>query len=102
MKLKITIIKADYYDEIADKYAIKNLGKCPHHQPGQVFYTDGTTKPEGLCRFAWEPMQEMVESLSKGELVQPHNTWLNDDRIGIFACVDGVRPVISLVEPVEE
>ena len=40
----------------------------------------------------------MVRQLSLGELVQPSGTWLNDDTIGVFACPDGIRPVIFLLE----
>lgn len=29
---------------------------------------------------------------------QPSGTWLNDDTIGVFACPDGIRPVIFLLE----
>ena len=28
----------------------------------------------------------------------PSGTWLNDDTIGVFACPDGIRPVIFLLE----
>lgn len=37
-------------------------------------------------------------SVILGELVQPSGTWLNDDTIGVFACPDGIRPVIFLLE----
>ena len=40
--------------------------------------------------------------LARGELIQPSGTWLRDDSKGVFACVDGVRPVIMLVEAMED
>ena len=40
-KVKITVLRAEYYQELAEQYAIPNLGKCPFHQKGQVLYSDG-------------------------------------------------------------
>lgn len=97
-KVKITVLKAEYYEDLAEKYAIPHLGKCPFHSPGQTFISDGIHKPEGLCEYAWSPMKDMAGQLSEGKLVQPSGTWLNDDTKGVFTCIDGVRPVIMLVE----
>ena len=49
-------------------------------------------------RQAWQVIAPMARQLSLGELVQPTGTWLNDDTIGVFACPDGIRPVIFLLE----
>ena len=76
-KVKITVLRTEYYQEPAEQYAIPNLGKC------------------GV---AWQVIAPMVRQLSLGELVQPSGTWLNDDTIGVFACPDGIRPVIFLLE----
>lgn len=35
-KVKITVLRTEYYQELAEQYAIPNLGKCPFHQKGQV------------------------------------------------------------------
>ena len=43
----------------------------------------------------------MVASLSHGELLQPKRTWMRDDDKGVFACVDGLRPVIMLIEAID-
>lgn len=51
-----------------------------------------------MCGVAWQVIAPMVRQLSLGELVQPSGTWLNDDTIGVFACPDGIRPVIFLLE----
>ena len=67
---------------------------CPFHQKGQVLYSDGINPPDGMCGVAWQVIAPMVRQLSLGELVQPSGTWLNDDTIGVFACPDGIRPVI--------
>lgn len=83
-----------WYQELAEQYAIPNLGKCPFHQKGQVLYSDGINPPDGMCGVAWQVIAPMARQLSLGELVQPSGTWLNDDTIGVVACPDGIRPVI--------
>ena len=35
-KVKITVLRTEYYQELAEQYAIPNLGICPFHQKGQV------------------------------------------------------------------
>lgn len=30
-KIKITVLRTEYYQELAEQYAIPNLGKCPFH-----------------------------------------------------------------------
>ena len=93
-KVKITVLRTEYDQELAEQYAISYLGKCPFHQKGQVLYSDGINPPDGMCGVAWQVIAPMVRQLSLGELVQPSGTWLNDDTIGVFACPDGIRPVI--------
>ena len=97
-KIKITVVRTEYDQELAEQYAIPNLGKCPFHQKGQVLYSDGIHPPDGMCGVAWQVIAPMACQLSSGELVQPSGTWLNDDTIGVFACPDGIRPVIFLLE----
>ena len=98
--VKIIILKSEVVKEIAERYAIPDFEPCPFHRPGQVFISDGDHKPEGLCQYAWEPMKDMVKMLSEGKLLQPKGTWMRDDDKGVFACVDGMRPVIMLIEAV--
>ncbi len=80
------------------KYAISNFEVCPFHKAGQVYISDGDNKPESLCEYAWKPIKEMVKLLSDGELLQPSGTWMRADDKGVFSCVDGLRPVIMLIE----
>lgn len=87
-----------WYQELAEQYAVPNLGMCPFHQKGQVLYSDGINPPDGMCGVAWQVIAPMARHLSLGELVQPSGTWLNDDTIGVVACPDGIRPVIFLLE----
>ena len=87
-----------WYQELAEQYAVPNLGMCPFHQKGQVLYSDGINPPEGMCGVAWQVIGPMVRRLSEGQTVQPNGTWLNEDSICVFACPDGIRPVIFLLE----
>ena len=87
-----------WYQELAEQYAVPNLGMCPFHQKGQVLYSDGINPPEGMCGVAWQVIGSMVRRLSEGQTVQPTGTWLNEDSICVFACPDGIRPVIFLLE----
>ena len=87
-----------WYQELAEQYAIPNLGKCPFHQKGQVLYSDGINPPDGMCGVAWQVIGPMVRRLSEGQTVQPTGTWLNEDSICVFACPDGIRPVIFMLE----
>ena len=48
-KVKITVLRTEYDQELAEQYAIPNLGKCPFHQKGQVLYSDGINPPDGMC-----------------------------------------------------
>lgn len=87
-----------WYQELAEQYAVPNLGMCPFHQKGQVLYSDGINPPEGMCGVAWQVIGPMVRRLSEGQTVQPTGTWLNEDSICVFACPDGIRPVIFMLE----
>ena len=96
--VKITILKSEIDENLVKQYAIPNFEACPFHKPGQVFFSDGENKPDGLCDYAWEPIKEQVKILSEGKLLQPKGTWMKDDDKGVFSCVDGLRPVIMLIE----
>lgn len=100
-KIRITVLRTEFHQDLADQYAIPDLGMCPFHQEGQVLWSDGTHPPEGMCEVTWQVMAPMVRQLSEGKLVQPSGTWLNDDSICVLACPDGIRPVIFLLEAKE-
>ena len=85
-------------EQVQNDYTNPNLGICPFHQKGQVMYSDGINPPDGMCGVAWQVIAPMARQLSLGELVQPTGTWLKDDRVGVFVCPDGIRPVIFLLE----
>ena len=47
-KCKIEVLKTTFHEDLAKQYGCKNLGKCPMHKVGDIFYGD-YSKPEGLC-----------------------------------------------------
>ena len=97
-KVKIPVLRTEYYQELAEQYAIPNLEMCPFHQKGQVLYSNGINPPDGMCGVAWQVIAPMTRQLPLGKLVQPSGTWLKDDTVGVFACPDGMRPVIFSLE----
>lgn len=98
--VKITILKSAIDAALAAQYAIPDFKPCPFHKAGQIFYSDGEHKPKELCEYAWQPIKAMVKLLADGQLLQPKGTWMRDDDKGVFSCVDGLRPVIMLLEAV--
>ena len=59
-KVKITVLRTEYDQELAEQYAISYLGKCPFHQKGQVLYSDGINPPDGMCGVAWQVIAPMA------------------------------------------
>jgi uncharacterized repeat protein (TIGR04076 family) len=100
-KCKITVVKTMFNEDLAKEYASPTLGKCFMHKEGDVFYSNGWQKPEGLCDNAWKSMLEYVMTLSHGGK-KFYKNWLKDDYMAIIACNDGIRPVIFKIEVTEE
>ena len=98
--VRITILKSEVDQKIAEQYAVSGFEACPFHKAGQVFVSDGKHKPEGLCEYAWNPIKERVKILSERKLLQQKDTWMLGDDKGVFSCVDGLRPVILLLEAI--
>lgn len=56
--IKITILKSEVDQKLADQYAISGFEACLFHKTGQFFVSDGSHKPEGLCEYAWKPIKD--------------------------------------------
>lgn len=100
-KVKITVVKCAFHQDLADQYAAPGLGPCRYNQVGMSFISNGWQKPTGLCDNAWKSMMEYVFALSHGaedfydgELKDPHSF--------IASCNDGFRPVSYLIEALDE
>ena len=74
-KVKITILKTDFYPDLAAEYGKPELGPCTAMKVGDVFYAD-VKCPEGFF----------------------YNDWSREPGLAISSCNDGFRPVIFKLE----
>ena len=100
-KVKITVMECTFNKELAQKYAGEGLTACTYNTPGQVFYTNGWQKPEGLCDNAWKSMMEYAMTLAHGGR-DFYKGWMKDNKTAMVSCNDGFRPVIYLLEATDE
>ena len=96
-KCKIEILKTTFHEDLAKEYGCKNIGKCPMHKVGDVFYGD-YAKPDGLCDEAWKAMYQYVFALSHGCDIFYYKDWIDKEGVAIWSCNDGIRPVIFKIE----
>lgn len=101
-KVKITVLKKTFDEELAKEYGADGLGACPMLKTGQVFYAD-YAKPEGFCDEAWKALYQYVFALSHGvDDVFYFGDWIKKPGIAICSCNDGLRPVIFKLEATDE
>ena len=102
-KVKITVLKRTFDEELAAEYGAEGLGKCPMLQEGQVFYAD-YAKPEGLCDEAWKAIYQYVFALAHctGDELFYYGDWIRKPGVAICSCNDGLRPVIFKLEATDE
>ena len=101
-KVRIVVLKKLFYEELADRYLSEGraVGPCPLLQEGDTFLFEGSAvMPQGFCPWAWIDIYRGVNALSAGASYAP---WNNRDGLQVLCCTDGVRPVVFLVEAVEE
>lgn len=101
-KVKIVVIRKEFYPEFADRYLTdgKEAGPCPLMEVGDEFlYESGAEMPKGLCPWAWIDIYRGVNALSAGATYAP---WNNRDGIQILCCTDGIRPVVFKLEAISE
>ncbi|MGX8851525.1 TIGR04076 family protein [Amedibacillus sp. YH-ame10] len=98
-KVKITVLKKTFDEELAKEYGAHNLGPCPMLQNNQVFYAD-YAKPEGFCDEAWKAIYQYVFALAHGakETLFYYGDWIRKPGVAICSCNDGLRPVIFKLE----
>ena len=93
-KLKITVVKRDFYKDLADEYANKDVGICEAVKDGQVYILEGPDKPEDFCSWAWADIQRDVVAILYGASYP----WINRPNAVISCCTDGIRPVVFKLE----
>ena len=94
-KVKITVLKTLFLEDIAAAYGKAELGPCQAMQEGQVFYAD-VKCPAGFCHTAWNCIYQYVFALANGGGKEYffYNDWANQPGLAISSCNDGYRPVI--------
>lgn len=102
-KVRITVLKKNFDEELAKEYGADGLTSCPMLRVGQVFYAD-YAKPEGFCDEAWKAIYQYVFALSQGigENLFYYGDWIKTPGVAICSCNDGLRPVIFKLESTEK
>ena len=99
-RCKITVLKTPVFMDLAEKFVTDpDYGPCPVHKAGDTFYTGGifgNDMPEGFCSQAWQSLVMPVNVLIGGGKV------LGFDEKHIACCPDGLRPVVFLLEKVDD
>lgn len=94
-KVKITVLKTTFDEELAQKYGVDDLSTCPTHKEGEIFYAD-YAKPDNFCDEAWKAIYQYVFALAHGaeNTLFYYKDWIKKPGIAIVCCNDGLRPVI--------
>ncbi len=99
-RVKITVLKKEFYPDLADKYLTEGraAGACPELNEGDSFiYEGGAVMPEGFCPWAWVELYPQAAAMAG----RVENSWYKPNT-HVSCCMDGVRPVIFLLEGMEE
>ena len=102
-RVKITVLKKTFDQQLADEYGANGLGPCPMLRQGDVFFAD-YAKPDGFCDEAWKAIYQYVFALAHGsgkELFY-YGDWIRKPGVAICSCNDGIRPVIFKLEATDE
>ena len=102
-RVKITVLKKTFDQELADEYGANGLGPCPMLRQGDVFFAD-YAKPDGFCDEAWKAIYQYIFALAHGsgkELFY-YGDWIRKPGVAICSCNDGIRPVIFKLEATDE
>jgi len=101
---RITILKRTFHRDLVDEYvqdeeSRRQFGKCFVFEEGQTFVSeDWPSKPDGFCERAWPDIRHEVAMVMYGASIP----WIEEPGYTITCCNDGLRPVIFLIERVED
>lgn len=99
-KCKITVLKKVLHQDLVDLYENPMEHACSM-EVGQVFISNGWTRPEGLCESAWESMSPFVMTLAHGG-ENLYDGWMKNPKSAMISCNDGFRPVSFYIEATDE
>jgi uncharacterized repeat protein (TIGR04076 family) len=97
-KVKITVLKRMFNQDLADEYCQPNTALCDVFSDGQEFVVESFNQPDGFCAWAWNDIQKELMGLLKGGGFAP---WMKADNNIIACCTDGIRPVVFNLERLE-
>ena len=94
--VRITVLKKLFHEDIIRDHADNPAGwsPCSVFEVGDTYLVDGKApwdKPKGFCGWAWADMQKMIWGMSRG----------GPEKF-VTSCTDGYRPVIFLLEQLEQ
>lgn len=91
MKCRITVLRREFYANLADEYCGRETGPCSLFRQGQEFVVDSPDQPEGFCAWARQDLSLAISTLMRGGDFTP---WMRDSDTIVMCCTDGIRPVI--------
>ena len=98
-KIRITVIRKARYDDLIALYENPIEHACDLDE-GQVFYCEGSAKPDGFCDSAWDTLSPFVMALACGA-ENFYDGWMKNPKSAMLSCNDGFRPVSFLIEVCE-
>lgn len=99
-KVKITVIRKSCFDDLMKQYENPIEHSCDMKE-GQVFISEDSGKPDGLCDSAWLSLQPYVMTLAHGG-GDFYDGWMKNPHSAMISCNDGFRPVSFYIETIEE
>lgn len=100
-KVKITVLKRTFQEDLSKEYAVKGFAPCPMFKEGDE-HEFTLHKPDGFCDEAWHsiyPHALMLLHGSSSPLFGGY--WTKDKNCSICCCNDGLRPVIFKIEGID-
>lgn len=95
-RVKITVMRKASYGDLSAVYENPIAHACDLEE-GQVFVSENTERPEGLCESAWQSMAAFVMALACGG-GDFYDGWMKNPHSAMISCNDGFRPVSFYLE----
>lgn len=109
MDVRITVLKTELYEDIADEYLSEGraAGPCPILKEGDSFLYKSSKEaimPDGFCPWAWVDLYPAISRMSIDRVAREPGKgyWYKHENKSIECCTDGVRPVIFVLERIPE
>ncbi|MBM4048142.1 MAG: TIGR04076 family protein [Planctomycetes bacterium] len=94
--VRITVLRRLVFDEL-NVYKTGRSSPRERLKDEQQFVSKGANMPDGFCSWAWADIQKYVLTLARGG-----NLLGSKPGTFVSCCTDGYRPVLFLIERIEE